>query len=224
MNTGVGRLIVAGGPPLDHPDAVKMAVHGRHVLDAGVSYETLDEALSGFAFVLGTTSRTIEDRRSITAREAAAEALAHAHLGPVALLFGNEKSGLSNEELHRVDRIVSIPTAIPHGSLNLAQAVMILTYELYATWLAGGVAPARGAEAVVGPDNTARWGQELIRVLDRAGLFLGHGQERTVARLKDILARLDLRSDEVGLLRTLVRKLQWAGVITDSERHPRLPD
>jgi TrmH family RNA methyltransferase len=211
-NTGIGGLTVVGGPPIDHENAIRMACHSEDILAAARTCDTLEEALAGAAFVIGTTGRTIPDRRALTAREGAHEALAHRHLGPVVILFGNERSGLSDAELHHCDRIVRVPTAVPNGSLNLAQAVMIMTYELFSTHLAGSPSASPGAEAVVGRENLEKWGEGLIQVLERAGLFKGHGQPRTVAILRDILARLNLRHHEIGLLRTLVAKLNWSGM------------
>jgi TrmH family RNA methyltransferase len=211
-NTGIGGLTVVGGPPIDHENAIRMACHSEEILASARTVDTLEEALAGAAFVIGTTGRTIPDRKALTAREGAYEALAHRHLGPVVILFGNERSGLSDAELHHCHRIVNVPTAVPNGSLNLAQAVMIMTYELYSTYLAGMPEAARGAEAVVGRENLDKWGEGLIHVLERAGLFKSHGQPRTVAILRDILSRLNLRHHEIGLLRTLVAKLNWSGM------------
>ncbi len=222
-NTGIGRLIVSEGPPLDDPDALKMACNSEYILAGAKSVDSLAEALEGAAFIIGTTGRTIPDRRALNAREGAIEALAHRHLGPVALVFGNEKSGMSDRELQYCDRIVRIPTAVPNGSLNLAQAVMIMTYELYGTYLAGLPEAARGPEAVVGRENQAKWNEGMIRVLDRAGFFKAHEQPRTVAILRDILARLNLRHHEVGMLRTLVAKLNWSGMLPQ-EDVPPLPE
>lgn len=222
-NTGIGGLTVVGGPPLDHENAIRMACNSEDVLAGARTAATLEDALAGAAFVIGTTGRTIPDRKALTAREGAHEALARRHLGPVVILFGNERSGLSDAELHHCHRIVNIPTAVPNGSLNLAQAVMILTYELFSTYLAGLPEAARGAEAVVGRENLDKWGDGLIRVLDRAGLFKSHGQPRTVAILRDILSRLNLRHHEIGLLRTLVAKLNWAGMFKPGEEPPLPP-
>ncbi|MBC7545626.1 MAG: RNA methyltransferase [Candidatus Sericytochromatia bacterium] len=222
-NTGIGRLIVSEGPPLDDPDALKMACNSEYVLANAKSVNSLSEALEGAAFVIGTTGRTIPDRRALNAREGALAALSHRHLGPVVILFGNEKSGLSDRELHHCDRIVRIPTAVPNGSLNLAQAVMIMTYELYGTHLAGLPPAWQGAEAVVGTENQSKWNEGLIKVLERAGFFKAHEQPRTVAILRDILARLNLRNHEIGMLRTLIAKLNWSGM-TPKVDEPQLPE
>lgn len=114
-----------------HPMAVKMAVKSWDVLEAAEIYDNIHEAIVGSDFVIGSTAR-----RGVSGvlhpRPLAEKAVAWAAQGKhVSFLFGNEKSGLTSEELGLCDFIVRVPIAADQPSLNLAQAVQILTYELF---------------------------------------------------------------------------------------------
>lgn len=120
------RLAIPG-----HEMARKMAVKSWDVLEEAAVCDSLDEALAPDSFVMGTTSR-----RGVSGvlqpREAAERAVRHAAGGgTVAILFGNEKTGLSAEDLTLVEESIRIPMAADQPSINLAQATQILAYELF---------------------------------------------------------------------------------------------
>jgi len=115
----------------EHEMAFKMAVKSWDVLDA-VEVETdLDSALDGVGAVVATTGRRgVSGVR--TPRELGAELVPEAALGTeIAILFGNEKTGLSEDEQRRATRYVRIPMAGSQPSINLAQAVQLVAYELF---------------------------------------------------------------------------------------------
>ncbi len=125
-----GRLAVPS-----HPMARKMAVKSLDVLDATEIYDNLDEAIVGCDVVIGST-----------ARRGVSGVFSPAHLAPrvldwaargrqVAFVFGNEKSGLTSEELDRCDTNIRIPMVADQPSLNLAQAVQVVAYQLLSTAL-----------------------------------------------------------------------------------------
>ena len=138
MNMGLRRLRLVA--PVDY-DAWRIAgiAHGSEsVLERAEFFDTLEAAIRDVAYVVGTTAR----KRTQTfvwqhPREAAGELLAlaeaRASQGPVAVVFGREDKGLSNDELDRCDRLLVVPTDPGYSSLNLAQAVLLVSYEL---WLA----------------------------------------------------------------------------------------
>src|SRR5712664_4810608 len=95
------------------------------------AYSTLEEAIADCVHVVGFTARGRTAKRNLQRpREAAAEIVARAEAGPVALLFGREDKGLPNEALDRCHRVVTIPTNPAYASLNLAHAVVLMLYEL----------------------------------------------------------------------------------------------
>jgi TrmH family RNA methyltransferase len=114
-----------------HPMAIKMAVKSGDVLSAAEVYDNVNEAIVGSAIVVGTTARRAVS--GIVSPHALAEKAVEwsAQGKHLTLLFGNEKSGLTSEELSLCDFIVRVPIAAAQPSLNLAQAVQIVAYELF---------------------------------------------------------------------------------------------
>jgi TrmH family RNA methyltransferase len=136
MNMGVGELRLVRPAEFDAYRITGIAHGSDRIVETTRFYETLREAISDASHVVGTTAR----RRSSAfvwqhPREAAPELaqLAAAGNGPVLLVFGRERTGLTNDELDLCDRLLTVPTAPEQGSLNLAQAVLLICYEI---WLA----------------------------------------------------------------------------------------
>jgi TrmH family RNA methyltransferase len=120
----------------EHPMAFKMSVRAWDVLHATERHETIETAVEGADLVLATSSRSGLSG-CLTARDAAGlvnDEIARGHA--VRILFGNEKSGLSNEELEHSQHRLRIPMAGDQPSINLAQAVQLVAYELFVTALA----------------------------------------------------------------------------------------
>ncbi len=119
----------------DHPMACKMAVKSLDVLERAELFDNLDEALVGSAMAVATTAR-----RGVSGvmspRQSAERALAACAQGhQVSFVFGNEKTGLTNQELARVGLTLRIPMAADQPSVNLAQATQIVAYELFSAAL-----------------------------------------------------------------------------------------
>lgn len=128
---GLRSLHLVQPKQFPHAEATALASGAQDVLDQAVQHESVDQAIANGRLVLGTSARM----RSLSwpqldAREAAALAWKEAQQGPVYLLFGRESSGLSNEEMQRCHYLVHIPTADDYSSLNLSQAVQVMSYEM----------------------------------------------------------------------------------------------
>ena len=119
----------------EHPMARKMAVKSWDVLDQAEIYENVDEAIVGAECVVGTTARRGVSGVLSPARAARELVFLAEQKKQLVILFGNEKSGLTSDELKLCDRIIRIPIAADQPSLNLAQAVQVLCYELFSTAL-----------------------------------------------------------------------------------------
>jgi TrmH family RNA methyltransferase len=130
--TGFSRLTLVAPLPLacaQHEGARKMAVGATHILDDALVFEELGAAVQGAALVVGTSSRH-GLREVMTPREASAQLLERGAQDGIALVFGGEREGLRRQELARCTMRVRIPMVANEPSLNLAQAVMIVLYEL----------------------------------------------------------------------------------------------
>ncbi len=147
-NTGAGPLVVVEGEQYDRAQAARLAAGADATLDAMQIVRSLDEALAPCIDLVFTSGRVVEGIPSITPREAARRLLESSSRGEVALVFGDEVRGLTNEQLRRANAIATIPT-VEKASLNLAQSVLIFAYEIM---LARGNGRA-GQELQRGPDG-----------------------------------------------------------------------
>lgn len=131
-NMGLHELILINPTPYKNLEAYALAHKSKDIIDKALVYDSLKEALGSFVFVIGTTQR-IRGRRYplYTPREIAEEIKKIGSNRKIALVFGRESKGLSNEELRCCNMVSTIPTAVKQPSVNVAQAVMIYCYELY---------------------------------------------------------------------------------------------
>lgn len=134
LNMGARSLVLVDPQGYEADRAAPLATnHARHILDSAQIVGTLAEALSGTALAVGTTARTGGWRKGLlTPAKAAPEV--HSRLaagGSVALVFGPEDRGLTNDETSLCDQLVMIPAHPDCTSLNLSQAVLILLYECF---------------------------------------------------------------------------------------------
>lgn len=130
-NMGFARLRLVRPAPFDPADIRGIAHRSDDILAALTVHDTLAEALADAAYVLGTSERAHPDRPTrADLRPLAGELHARASGGLVALLFGPEDNGLDSAALDRCHALLSLPTEPAYPSLNLAQAAMLLLYEL----------------------------------------------------------------------------------------------
>lgn len=152
-NMGLADLRLVAPTRFNRRAAAAMAVHAGDVLDSARVYPNLVEALNDRTLTVGTTCRPGPYRSSAKAlREMAAELALASRLNKVAIIFGPEDSGLTNQELKLCHRLLTIPTAPDYRSINLAQAVMIVAYELM---MASGVADTSAARDGAGSSDEA---------------------------------------------------------------------
>lgn len=210
---GLARLYLVSPKHLPEEQATAMASGADDVLAGATVVETLEQALEGTQLAVAMTAR----RRDLSApilwlREAAAEAATAAQQGEVALVFGNETAGLSNQETDLCQRLAMIPANSEYSSLNLAAAVQVACYELRLAGLelAGGVgAPPPTNEA--GAPATHEEVEGLIGHLEAAAVasgFLDPAQpKRLIPRMRRMFARAAPEKDEVQILRGMLAAL-----------------
>lgn len=181
--------------------------HQTHDVLARVALcDTLDAALADCVHVVGTTARGRSAKRNLQRpRDAAAEIAGLLDRGPVALLFGREDKGLSNEALDRCHRVVTIPTSPTYPSLNLGHAVILMLYEL--ALARGGAerpfkAPRRRAElARVGELEQAF--ADVERALRTIDFFKTRAAEGVLRTVREVVHRAPLDRREMKLLRAM---------------------
>jgi TrmH family RNA methyltransferase len=210
-NMGLTRLTLVAPKQFPHPEANARAAGADDVLAAARVCATLDEALSDCRLVIGTSSRerAIAWPRSDPAEAARVLLQAAAH-APVALVFGSERTGLTNDELDRCQRVVCIPTDPDFPSLNLACAVQVMAYELWRgrEAAAAGAPPAPVDGALASDADLQRFYRHLEQVLVEIG-FLDPGNPRKLMRrLTRLFARTRLDNNEINILRGILTAVQ----------------
>lgn len=197
------RLVTPQCDPLD-PEAVRMAVHAPELLAQAGVYSTLALALADRLYAVGTTART-RALQEVTDPAVGIQALIQSERG--ALVFGPEDRGLSNEELGQCHGWITLPTDPGYSSLNLAQAVGICCFLRYQaldlTPPAEGLIPASGGELT---GFYTHWEETLLDI----GYLLPHTSERRMAKFRRIFSRAQLTTEEVALLRGVLRQIRWA--------------
>jgi tRNA/rRNA methyltransferase len=213
---GLTRLYLVS--PLCEPndEAVALASGADDVLAAATRCASLDEALAGTVFTVALSAR----RRNIgpeplQARQAALEIAARAGGeggGEVALVFGNETSGLSNEEAQRCDRLAAIPANPGYSSLNLAAAVQVFAYELRMAAFADAPPEVTLAVPFSSPtatrDEIEGFFSHLERVMVTTGFHDPAQPKRLLPKLRRLFGRTELEKDEVNILRGILSAVE----------------
>jgi TrmH family RNA methyltransferase len=192
----------------------RSAVKSEHVLRDASEYAELADAVADCALVVGTTSRgprALEHplRRVERGGRLIAKRLATA---PVALLFGSEKFGLSNDDLSHCHWLMRIPTREEHGSMNLGQAVAVCLYEIVRQPAAVRAAaePRRAADAKsADAENLERVTLLLEEVLAESGYVHGEGAGATRLKLRRLVRRLKLDAHDAEVWLGMLRQIRW---------------
>jgi TrmH family RNA methyltransferase len=213
-NMGLGSLRLVGPPAgLGGAEARALAYGAWDVLDGARVAPSLREATAGATLVVGTTGRPLS--RAWTPRQLAEEGPARAAGGRTALVFGPEATGLRNDELALCHVTVHIPSDPAHPSLNLAQAVLVLAYEIRVSALAA--APSSGGErATAGEIESAL--EDLAGALLAIGYLNPDNPDKVLAELRGLLARAGPTPRETSLLRGMARQIRWAAAGVARER------
>ncbi|HET8609210.1 MAG TPA: RNA methyltransferase [Burkholderiales bacterium] len=189
-----------------HADAEARAAHATDVLAAARVCTTLDEALAGVTYAVACSARPRDlSLEAADARQAAARVLAVAQAHPAAVVFGNEASGLTTDEVGRCQLIVHVPANPEYPSLNLAAAVQVLAYELRMGALDGAAAPPRdcgGEPARL--EDVERLYVHLEKTLHDIGYTDPQRPKKLMQRLRRLFARSRLEREEVNILRGIL--------------------
>ncbi len=213
-NMGLSRLVLVQPKEFPAADASARASGADDVLANAQVVDTLEQALVGCSLVMGTSAR----ERSIPwplidPRECGAKAVEHASGGEdVALVFGREHAGLTNEELQRCHFHVHIPSNPDFSSLNLAAAVQVLSYEARMAWLAAhGSAPRAekvDASELATMDEMELFYEHLERTLVDIGFLDPEKPKHLMARLRRLYGRSSVERPEMSILRGILTETQ----------------
>ncbi len=209
-NMGLSRLLVVGPLRWDQTTMQRMATREAvHLIRGMQIHDSLEAALSSFHVVVGTTAREGGLRGPLWNPWKAAERILA--LGPqdrVAVVFGPEDRGLSNEELKLCQMVVRIPTA-GFASLNLAQAVLVVCYELYKAFMLKGEIPPVPRERLATVSELEGMYKHLEETLLKLCVIQAQNPALGMRKVRKFLSRVGLKPHEVKMIRGLCRQIDW---------------
>jgi TrmH family RNA methyltransferase len=191
-----------------HDDATARAAGAGDILEAARVASSLDEALGDCTYVAGASARarTI-GWPSLAPRECAARLVEESAHGTAAVVFGPEKSGLTNEDLDRCNTLLTIPTEAGFSSLNLAMAVQVVTYELCVAGMTEAEPPAEPESPPATGTERENFYEHLEEVLTRSGFLDPENPRLLMRRLRRLFIKAELDQNEVNILRGLLASL-----------------
>ena len=208
-NMGLGRLRVVA-PENYNLERVKMlATHAAaRVVDGIELFDSLSDALAPFSYVAGTTARLGSRRQAAyTPRRLARHLVPVSAQNRVALVFGPEDKGLSNEDLRRCHALVNIPSA-QFSSLNLAQAVMVVCYEIF---MAGLNSPGPYVPRMAERHELDGMYEQVKQVLVKISYINPENPDYWMNKIRHYFTRLQLQAREVSIIRGICRQVNWYG-------------
>ncbi len=206
-NMGIGQLVVVAPERCDLDRVLTLATHAAmDVVEQMLCFEELAEALAPYNYVVGTTARQGGQRITLSSPAQMAEQLVPiSQENQVAIVFGPEDRGLTNEEIRLCHSLVTIPTA-EFSSLNLAQAVMVLCYELFKA----GLPPAKSYTPRLATRLELDGMYAQIKdILVRINYIQPENPDYWMNKLRRFFSRLDLQAGEVSILRGICRQINW---------------
>ena len=206
-NFSVSDLALVNPAPLHRAQADMMAVHARDVLDHMHIHTSVQDAIADCGLVIGTTCRPgLYREDTVRPRALAPHILATAATNRVALVFGCEDSGLSNEELRYCHRLMMIPTDATYPSLNVAQAVLLCCYEVFLATQEDNSAPLRSLAVA---EHQELMYEKLKQALLRVGFLHQDNPEHIMFAFRRILGRAGLEERDVRILLGMARQIEW---------------
>ena len=207
-NMGIKNIVVAGSSVYDLEEIKKRSTHLAADVVEKIQYsEELGGVLSDFNYIVGTTARRGAARGPFfSPKEMAEKITAISQKNKVALLFGPEDTGLTNDELRYCHAVVAIPSSREFSSINLSHAVMILCYEILIASLGKGseIAPklARSSEL-------EDMYEQVKTLLARVGFLNPQNPDYWMMHIKRFFSRRALLSRDVKIIRGICRQIQW---------------
>lgn len=209
-NMGITGIVAVGSKEFDREEMEQRSTHlAADVLDRIVYEPSIEKALGGFNYIVGTTARLGRARGPFVTPRAAAQNIASlSQNNKIALLFGPEDTGLANEQLRLCHSVVTIPTSREFTSLNLSQTAMILCYEIFVA------SPSAAGAAEVAPklalsSETEGMYRQIKDLLSEIGFLNPENPEYWMLDLRRFFARSGLLSREVKIIRGICRQIEW---------------
>ncbi|NLH49344.1 MAG: RNA methyltransferase [Myxococcales bacterium] len=208
-NFGLRRLLLVNPQYTETELCKQYATSAYDIVERAERFDDLEQALAGFHYVIGTTRRIGKFRERFCTSRALADWLLPQLAGDrrAAIVFGNETSGLSKPELDLCNQLVEIATDPGHRSLNLAQAVVILAYELFSR--AADVSPQIDKHHPASHDQLQRLYEHMRRIYLEVGFIDRHNPERNMRVLRRLYSRAAPSLREARILHGILADTEW---------------
>jgi len=208
-NMGFSKLSLVNSCNHLVSEAYQMAYGAHDVLEGAKHYATLSEAISTSRFVIGLTGHAYQHYEApLPIQQWVSEILSRAKTHSVAILFGSEATGLSKNEIPACHRLALIPTTQDHTSLNLAQAVIIVLYELQRSMGNSKNFMKKNSPTLLAPiHQTERFYKELGALLEKIGFIKGGQGESILLKIRRVFSRTGLTLQEARLFRGMVHEI-----------------
>ena len=193
-------------------EATAMASGADDLLQRAVVHETLESALDGCSLVMGTSARLRSlPMPQMDLRSAATSALEEGQDQDIAIMFGQERAGLTNDEIQRCHQLVHVDTDPSYGSLNLSQAVQLMAYELRMAVVGGGGAVVAPLDWVpVDAGQMEMFFVHLEQTLLDISFMNPDQPKRLMARMRRLFNRARPDQNEINILRGILTASQWS--------------
>ena len=211
-NFGVNKLRLVS-PKCDYlaQESKNMAVRGLKILEEANVYKDLNSALSDCTRIIATCGRKDHGEIPLNSnQDALSWALESERKETIALVFGRETRGLSNEELLKANKVISLNTSENYPSLNLSHAVAIVLHQFNQFNKLGLLKPNKSmsypANIIKLEDCINDTGSLLLEI----GFLMKHTYKAKMVKIKQLLLRAEIKDDEVALLRGIISQARWA--------------
>jgi len=208
-NMGLRELRLVRPKFFPNPDATARASGADDILESAQVFDDLESAIADCGLVVGTSSRRRHLPWDLVEPRECAQRIAQANqTGHVAIVFGSERYGLTNEELARCNLLVTIPTQGEYSSLNLAMAVQVMAYEIWLAVRPGAPAPPPRDVPLATAEEMTRLYEHIEAVLDYIDFRDRTGGGHLMARIRRLFNRAQLDQNEVNILRGILTAVQ----------------
>jgi len=203
-NMGLFELRLADPEPLNIDNIYTRAVNSWDVWEKARIFDTLTAAVADCSIVVGTTRRRGHKRKNVSMTPRALASWLAERPGPAAIVFGNERTGLNEEQLNICNIASHIPVCEAQPSLNLSHAVQIYAYELFIAMEKQKM--VKGERTVMSQNEINDHVISITEALQRAGFFIKPGREEQERFLRDLIARAGLSQNEVKYFKDIIVK------------------
>jgi tRNA/rRNA methyltransferase len=202
-NTGFGKLRLVGVAGIEN-DSFKIAVHAREILDNAKFYNRLEEATADLDIVFAATSKKRKNFTLLSLEAAVEKMVSFPDSTRVGLLFGNERTGLTSEELKYSNHRFTIPQATKQPSFNLASAVLITLFRIFT------FDPKRCTEPVLGKPLPQEKQIECIKMilgkLEEKGFIHKTNKKHMTEMIYDLFGKISITEEDRRLLLAIFSK------------------